>query len=173
MSVNLTVVKHYDIEKQCSICLVNLGKEERIISHIKEGEKHPFHEKCLMKWLEEKSACPICRVWIDQKFNISLRDRVVKRARPSELREPIPDLFVGNVWHHYLARLVVRAAIGGIGLDGHYEFLDVALAQRRRHDHASIRQGIAIYVHVLWTLNNVVALEFLAVATHVITRWQD
>ena len=60
-----TVVRTYDettvsnIKKEnpmCSICLTDITLNEKKLSC-----KHKYHERCINKWLEKKSTCPICR----------------------------------------------------------------------------------------------------------------
>src|SRR3989338_2706289 len=46
-------------EEVCSICLEKLGKKA-LAKRVKSC-KHSFHPLCLLKWLEDKHSCPVCR----------------------------------------------------------------------------------------------------------------
>tara|TARA_B100000902_G_C27147487_1_gene831898 strand:+ start:28 stop:720 length:693 start_codon:yes stop_codon:yes gene_type:complete len=58
-----TVVKTYDeaslLKKEnhmCSICLTDVTLDKKVLSC-----DHVYHKKCIDKWLERKSTCPVCR----------------------------------------------------------------------------------------------------------------
>lgn len=61
-SINKLTIENrkYEAEKTqndvCSICL----EQNNLVANEKCG--HKFHTECLVKWLEHKSSCPICRV---------------------------------------------------------------------------------------------------------------
>mmetsp|Transcript_11397 Transcript_11397/g.42800 ORF Transcript_11397/g.42800 Transcript_11397/m.42800 type:complete len:365 (-) Transcript_11397:174-1268(-) len=63
--VNEKTISQEDVEQQleCSVCLDGFKLEERV----KEMPEchHKFHEDCLMPWLKEHNACPVCRQGID------------------------------------------------------------------------------------------------------------
>lgn len=44
-------------DTECSICLEPVGKDAWT-----PPCSHAFHKQCLLPWLEEKSACPCCRI---------------------------------------------------------------------------------------------------------------
>ena len=52
--------RKYEAEKTqndvCSICM----EEDNLVANEKCG--HKFHTECLVKWLEHKSSCPVCRI---------------------------------------------------------------------------------------------------------------
>ena len=43
-------------EEYCSICLEKFDD-----NHVTLPCKHHYHENCIMKWLDGKSDCPLCR----------------------------------------------------------------------------------------------------------------
>lgn len=58
-----TVVKTYDeassLKKEnpmCSICLTDVTLDKKVLSC-----DHVYHKKCIDKWLDRKSTCPVCR----------------------------------------------------------------------------------------------------------------
>jgi hypothetical protein len=53
-----TSLKISTIEDECSICLQKI-KLNQIIRETKCN--HKYHAKCLDRWLEEKSLCPLCK----------------------------------------------------------------------------------------------------------------
>lgn len=44
----------------CTICLIGFCADDEIIVFSCD-EKHYFHMKCGMEWLEVKTECPLCR----------------------------------------------------------------------------------------------------------------
>ena len=63
---NLVKAIHKDYSKvdsaqpDCPICLVDFKPEDELIVFACD-EKHYFHTKCGMDWLEVKTECPLCR----------------------------------------------------------------------------------------------------------------
>jgi len=58
-----TVVKTYDeaslLKREnpmCSICLTDVTLDKKVLSC-----EHVYHKKCIDKWLDRKSTCPVCR----------------------------------------------------------------------------------------------------------------
>ena len=52
-----------NMDVNCVICL----------EHFREGEEllvmncgHVFHEYCILTWLEEENACPVCRNYVSE-----------------------------------------------------------------------------------------------------------
>lgn len=55
-------------EEVCSICLVELEKEDVVSQLQKCG--HVFHMKCIEKWLEsDRFTCPLCRSFLFANVN--------------------------------------------------------------------------------------------------------
>ena len=47
-------------EEHCSICLEKFDD-----NHVTLPCKHHYHENCIMKWLEDKTDCPLCRIKLE------------------------------------------------------------------------------------------------------------
>ncbi|KAK4359800.1 hypothetical protein RND71_022029 [Anisodus tanguticus] len=54
-----TELKHSGIDSQCVICLSKFAVREKI--KVLPKCNHEFHVKCIDKWLNSHSSCPICR----------------------------------------------------------------------------------------------------------------
>lgn len=54
-------------KKECSICLNSIFRNDMVT---KCG--HVFHERCIKKWLENHTTCPLCRTQIPNKARIRL-----------------------------------------------------------------------------------------------------
>ena len=54
------VNKHLNrIEKQCAICLEDFKDFDRV--KLFSCRQHIFHKECIMKWLNNKDICPLCK----------------------------------------------------------------------------------------------------------------
>ena len=53
--------------KSCSICLEKINNNDIKNATLECG--HIFHSDCILKWIENKSNCPICRA----KFRFKLK----------------------------------------------------------------------------------------------------
>ena len=59
-----------EVEEVCSICLVELEKEDLVSQLQKCG--HVFHMKCIEKWLDrDQFTCPLCRSFLFANVNSS------------------------------------------------------------------------------------------------------
>jgi hypothetical protein len=47
---------------ECSICLEQYEEGETISWAKNEECNHMFHEKCIVKWMENHDECPLCRI---------------------------------------------------------------------------------------------------------------
>ncbi|XVE49646.1 hypothetical protein DITRI_Ditri01bG0098400 [Diplodiscus trichospermus] len=57
-----------EVDEVCSICLVELEKEDVVCQLQKCG--HVFHMKCVEKWLErDQFSCPLCRSFVFANIN--------------------------------------------------------------------------------------------------------
>ncbi|XP_058099836.1 RING-H2 finger protein ATL51-like [Magnolia sinica] len=56
-------VKRWDERENCGICLDELGDSETEEVSVLSCS-HPFHVRCLKRWLEESDSCPLCRMHI-------------------------------------------------------------------------------------------------------------
>ncbi|XP_078679201.1 uncharacterized protein LOC144914860 isoform X2 [Branchiostoma floridae x Branchiostoma belcheri] len=63
-----------DSKEKCAICLEDMKTGERVTTFSCPG-KHQFHEKGLLKWLEQQSSCPVCRHQVGHR---SRRDNVTR-----------------------------------------------------------------------------------------------
>lgn len=45
--------------KECPICLEEVNKKNA--SKIQCSNKHLYHDKCIQKWMHEKTECPLCK----------------------------------------------------------------------------------------------------------------
>ena len=54
-------------EEYCSICLEKFDD-----NHVTLPCKHHYHENCIMKWLKDKTNCPLCRM----KLQVVLLERI-------------------------------------------------------------------------------------------------
>lgn len=57
-------------EDLCAICLSTYKQDENLI--VSKSCTHKFHKDCILKWLEDHNECPICRVDMITKNEISL-----------------------------------------------------------------------------------------------------
>ncbi|KAJ7247879.1 hypothetical protein B0H12DRAFT_1020517, partial [Mycena haematopus] len=48
---------------RCGICMTQFKKAER--ARLSERCKHPFHERCLARWVVRSRTCPLCRIVLD------------------------------------------------------------------------------------------------------------
>ena len=46
-------------QQECAICLEDFKKGEEVVE-LKCDKKHIFHRRCLQKWGENHSTCPLC-----------------------------------------------------------------------------------------------------------------
>ncbi len=65
--VPLTLIKKDNIfnEELCIICYVNFKKQ----NYISLPCNHIYHEKCILKWLDNKMECPICKMAVQWSFS--------------------------------------------------------------------------------------------------------
>ena len=65
----------------CTICLVNFNPSDQIIVFSCD-EKHYFHLKCGMEWLEVKTECPLCRFDFTEQIHefISKNDDIISNV---------------------------------------------------------------------------------------------
>jgi hypothetical protein len=61
----------------CSVCLEGKLNDE-IVYHQDGGEKHPVHKMCAKKWFLENENCPVCRVDVDTRDVLTLKERTIK-----------------------------------------------------------------------------------------------
>ncbi|KAF8032137.1 hypothetical protein BT93_D1149 [Corymbia citriodora subsp. variegata] len=56
--------KFYDAEDKdcCSICLEEFHRTEKVTEL---PCSHVFHRRCIIRWLEDKNSCPLCRCQLD------------------------------------------------------------------------------------------------------------
>jgi len=97
-----TVVQTYDeaslLKKEnpmCSICLTDVTLDKKALSC-----NHIYHKKCIDKWLERKSTCPVCRK------EVGSEDPVLDFTLPSSRRRRRvrDDLFSSSTFqerHNY------------------------------------------------------------------------
>ena len=63
---SLQQMSHQEYQKKdpdmpdCTICLVTFCPDDQIVAFSCD-EKHYFHTKCGIEWLEVKTECPLCR----------------------------------------------------------------------------------------------------------------
>jgi len=85
----------------CSICHDDFEDNDRIIVFdCTENHEHYFHRDCILKWLEKKISCPLCRTkilnhhipkWIySHKYNI----RILKEIKQLELNQTKLDFII-------------------------------------------------------------------------------
>jgi hypothetical protein len=46
------------LSRQCAVCLNNVEAHDR---HMITPCQHVYHRACLLRWMQQKSACPVCR----------------------------------------------------------------------------------------------------------------
>lgn len=58
----------------CSICLQKNSKPS--LGHISSSGKviHPFHDECIIQWLNRCSTCPLCREYTDWRVRVLTKD---------------------------------------------------------------------------------------------------
>ena len=71
-------------DDNCTICLEPLEEYDYLkIFAIKDGKEygcgHVFHKKCIRKWLEKASACPLCMCQLPVDDNQAELDRIEER----------------------------------------------------------------------------------------------
>lgn len=49
-------------EATCPICLDPFTTEKGPWGHEGGGQQHPYHFRCIQKWLEENNRCPLCQI---------------------------------------------------------------------------------------------------------------
>ena len=62
-----------DVER-CTICLSDYEKGEKMRRLVC---LHQFHQLCVDKWLHQHKKCPICRVDIESKLNLNIKEKYV------------------------------------------------------------------------------------------------
>ena len=60
-----------DVER-CTICLSDYEKGEKMRRLVC---LHQFHQLCVDKWLHQHKKCPICRVDIESKLNLNIKEK--------------------------------------------------------------------------------------------------
>jgi hypothetical protein len=54
---------------ECAICLNALKQKEDPVFHLeKDGDKHPFHKRCIEPWVTRRHSCPVCRLDLSTYF---------------------------------------------------------------------------------------------------------
>jgi len=79
-------------DDNCTICLEPLEEYDYLkIFAIKDGKEygcgHVFHKKCIRKWLEKASACPLCMCQLPVDDNQAELDRIEERYRELQLAD--------------------------------------------------------------------------------------
>jgi hypothetical protein len=97
-----TVVQTYDeaslLKKEnpmCSICLTDVTLDKKALSC-----NHIYHKKCIDKWLERKSTCPVCRKEVGSEEPV-LDFTLPRSSRRRRVRD---DLFTSSTFqerHNY------------------------------------------------------------------------
>ncbi|KAL4500518.1 hypothetical protein ABPG72_002942 [Tetrahymena utriculariae] len=57
------------VEKDCTICFMQYEPDDKLVV-MPCNKLHYFHEECVKKWLESNGNCPMCRVYVDNAFEI-------------------------------------------------------------------------------------------------------
>lgn len=99
-------------EMKCPVCLDDLSKKKKIA---KTCCNHSFCEKCLEKWLEVSSACPVCRGQVDsyQAGKKKVKPSPPKPAPPSDDLESLRLAF--ELQHGRLNEEAARTMLGLVG----------------------------------------------------------
>lgn len=98
MSVSFNKATAYDPTNTCSICLQPLGKTG-VIAHNggKEGEQlHQIHEQCIKVWLKIHPSCPSCRVAVNTKSLLSLKERAISAIKNSPYLSIAAAIIIGE-----------------------------------------------------------------------------
>jgi hypothetical protein len=66
-----------DVER-CTICLSDYEKGEKMRRLVC---LHQFHQLCVDKWLHQHKKCPICRVDIESKLNLNIKEKYVTNRK--------------------------------------------------------------------------------------------
>lgn len=72
-----------DEDAQCSICLADYQDKE--ILRIMPSCHHNFHLSCIDVWLQKQSTCPICRLPLNDTFEVPPIFRVLQQTGSAEL----------------------------------------------------------------------------------------
>lgn len=105
-----TVVRTYDEESllnvkkenpMCSICLTDITINKKELSC-----KHQYHKKCIDKWLENKSTCPICRKDVGREEPVLDYTLPATSRRRRSVRDDMFSTFEdrNNYYRHQLER---------------------------------------------------------------------
>ena len=97
-----TVVKTYDeaslLKKEnpmCSICLTDITLDKKELSC-----NHMYHKKCIDKWLERKSTCPVCRKEVGSEEPVV--DFELPTRRRTRVRDELFTTFEGRSSYYRL-----------------------------------------------------------------------
>jgi len=79
-------------DDNCTICIEPLEEYDYLkIFAMKDGKDygcgHVFHKKCIRKWLEKASACPLCMHQLPVDDNQAELDRIEARYRELQLAD--------------------------------------------------------------------------------------
>ena len=80
----------------CTICLINFTPDDDIIV-FSCNERHYFHEKCAVEWLEVKTECPLCRFEFAEEIHKHLQksddiiDDVARQAAHENSQQEIEN----------------------------------------------------------------------------------
>lgn len=51
---------NYNQDEACSICLEDFKEDDEIIT-LPCNKNHIFHAQCILEWLPQNNACPLCK----------------------------------------------------------------------------------------------------------------
>ena len=85
-------------DDNCTICLEPLEEYDYLkIFAIKDGNEygcgHVFHKKCIRKWLEKASACPLCMCQLPVDDNQAELDQIEARYIFWNILEILMNIF--------------------------------------------------------------------------------
>lgn len=58
------IQKHNITIQSCTICLTDFKPNDKVTG-LRCDEKHCFHKNCILKWVENRMVCPLCRIDLD------------------------------------------------------------------------------------------------------------
>lgn len=80
MQVQFNTYQPIDLAKICNVCHDPI-KNSISVAHTGDGQMHPIHRKCLIKWLEIKEICPTCRVEVDVDSVFTWKDKAIVQLK--------------------------------------------------------------------------------------------